>query len=282
MLLLILIMVTGFAGLSYKEPLFAYFLDEQRKEVVPPVHTASSQTKSIKPQQEQTSFTNNRNEKHSIATHVKEDVEKVVIPPIQDEAETAESKKSEKDVALFLDEKASALGLFDLFKDVGGGKNQGIEKISLRLVTFDLAPEYFIMLKKPFRVQRSTPTNGNSTTPLYLLIRQVTEGGAVAVDARGREWLLARDFIMKNWGGKVSWVYIHKEKKESLRKGMDVPEVLKVQKILKEIGYLIEPTGFYNASTFNAIRAFQRDFGIPADGIMGPRTWALLFQMIPQ
>jgi hypothetical protein len=135
------------------------------------------------------------------------------------------------------------------------------------------------MLKKPFRVQRYSPSNGNTATPLYLLIRQVTEGGAVAVDAGGREWLLARDFIMKHWGGKVSWVYLHKEKKERLAKGMAVPEVLEIQKILQDIGYLIEPTGFYNASTFSAVRAFQRDFGIPADGIVDLRTRALLFQM---
>ena len=147
------------------------------------------------------------------------------------------------------------------------------------LVTYDLAPEYYVMLKKPFRVQRTSPSNGSSSTPLYLLIREVTEGGGVAIDAGGREWLLARDFIMKHWGGKVSWVYLHKEKKARLEKGMDAPEVLEVQKILQDIGYLIEPTGFYNAATFSAVRAFQRDFGIPSDGIVGLRTRALLYQM---
>ncbi len=182
-------------------------------------------------------------------------------------------------MALFLDEKASVVGLFDLFNGVGGEKNPGMNETPLGLVTFDLAPEYFVMLKKPFRVQRYSPSNGNTATPLYLLIRQVTEGGAVAVDAGGREWLLARDFIMKHWGGRVSWVYLDKEKIGDLAKGMDIPEVLEVQKKLKEIGYLIEPTGFYNASTFSAVRAFQRNFGIPADGIVGPRTRALLFQM---
>jgi hypothetical protein len=233
----------------------------------------------LKPEREQPRLPVNGNEKQTIVTPLKEDIVKEVITPIERDAEPVKTQKPEKNVALFLDEKASVVGLFGLFNGVGGENKQQIEKSPQSLVTFDLAPEYFVMLKKPFRVQRYSPSNGNTATPLYLLIRQVTEGGVVAIDAGGREWLLARDFIMRHWGGKVSWVYLHKEQKESLEKGMDVPEVLQIQKILQDIGYLIEPTGFYSASTFSAVRAFQRDFGIPADGIVGPRTRALLFQM---
>ena len=279
LLLLILIMVAGFAGLSYKESILGPFIDGLKMKVVPLVQTTSSQTKSPEPEKVQPRLPVNGNEKQSLTTPVKEDLEKEVVSPIERDVEPAESQKPEKDVALFLDEKASVVGLFGLFNGVGGENNQQTEQSPQSLVTFDLAPEYFVMLKKPFRVQRYSPSNGNTATPLYLLIRQVTEGGAVAIDAGGREWLLARDFIMRHWGGKVSWVYLHKEKKESLAKGMGVPEVLQIQKILQDIGYLIEPTGFYSASTFSAVRAFQRDFRIPADGIVGPRTRALLFQM---
>jgi len=148
----------------------------------------------------------NGNGKQSNAIPEKEDLEKKVVASIERDAEPVKSQAHEKDVALFLDEKASVLGLFDLSNGAGGVKNPGLEQAPKSLVTFDLAPEYFVMLKQPFRVQRYSPTNGSTATPLYLLIRQVTEGGAVAVDAGGREWLLARDFIMKHWGGKVSWV----------------------------------------------------------------------------
>jgi general secretion pathway protein A len=279
LLLLILIMVAGFAGLSYKESLLGPFIDELNGRVVPPVQTTTNQTKTLKPEKEQPQLPANGNGKLSKSTPEKEDLEKEVVASIEQGAESIKSQEQGKDAALFLDEKASVLGLFDLYNGAGSVKNRGLVQTPQSLVTFDLAPEYFVMLKKPFRVQRYSPSNGNTATPLYLLIRQVTEGGAVAVDAVGREWLLARDFIMKHWGGKVSWVYLHREKKERLAEGMDVPEVLEIQKILQDIGYLIEPTGFYNASTFSAVRAFQRDFGIPADGIVGLRTRALLFQM---
>jgi general secretion pathway protein A len=279
LLLLILIMVAGFAGLSYKESLLGPFIDELNGRVVPPVQTTTNQTKTQKLEKEQPQLPANGNGKLSKSTPEKEDLEKEVVASIEQGAESIKSQEQGKDAALFLDEKASVLGLFDLYNGAGSVKNRGLVQTPQSLVTFDLAPEYFVMLKKPFRVQRYSPSNGNTATPLYLLIRQVTEGGAVAVDAVGREWLLARDFIMKHWGGKVSWVYLHREKKERLAEGMDVPEVLEIQKILQDIGYLIEPTGFYNASTFSAVRAFQRDFGIPADGIVGLRTRALLFQM---
>jgi general secretion pathway protein A len=281
LLLLILIMVAGFAGLSYKESLLGPFLNELKGNVAPPVQTFSRQEKTLKPEKEQPQSPTEGNEKQPPTTPAEEDPEKKIVSPIEQEVEQTNSRKPEnvKDVALFLDEKTSVVGLFDLYNGAGSVTNQKTEQTPKSLVTFDLAPEYFVMLKKPFRVQRFSPSNGSTATPLYLLIRQVTEGGAVAIDAGGREWLLARDFIMRHWGGKVSWIYLHKEKKESLEKGMDVPEVLQIQKILQDIGYLVEPTGFYNASTFSAVRAFQRDFGIPADGIVGLRTRALLFQM---
>ncbi len=61
--------------------------------------------------------------------------------------------------------------------------------------------------------------------------------------------------------------------------GMNVPDVLGVQRILRDIGYLLEPTGIYDESSFYEVMKFQRDFSLLADGIAGPRTRALLFQM---
>ncbi len=279
LLLLILIMVAGFAGLSYKEPLLGPFLNELKTEAVPSVRTGSQSSISLEPREEEPPTPKVESGKESMTSPAKVESESKFVSPIQLETAPEESEKQEKNMALFLDEKTSIGGLFDLFNGVRNEKHQGLNQAPLTLVTFDLAPEYFVMLKKPFRVQRSDPANGNRPTPLYLLIRQVTEGGAVAVDAGGREWLLARDFIMKHWGRKVSWVYLDKEKIGDLAKGMDIPGVLEVQKILKELGYQAEPTGFYNTSTLSAVRKFQKDFGLRADGIVGSRTRALLFQM---
>jgi peptidoglycan hydrolase-like protein with peptidoglycan-binding domain len=65
-----------------------------------------------------------------------------------------------------------------------------------------------------------------------------------------------------------------------LQKGRQSSEVLQLQKTLSKMGYIVNPTGIYGDSTFENIRKFQQDFGLQADGIAGPRTMALLFQMV--
>ncbi|MBC8273527.1 MAG: peptidoglycan-binding protein [Chloroflexi bacterium] len=111
------------------------------------------------------------------------------------------------------------------------------------------------------------------------MIRKITSDGAIAVNAEGKERSVTRDYILKNWGQKVSWVYPYKNKNIHLVKGMSVPDVLIVQRTLNEIGYLVEPTGIYDGSTFHEVMRFQKVFGLMADGIVGPRTRALLYQM---
>lgn len=63
---------------------------------------------------------------------------------------------------------------------------------------------------------------------------------------------------------------------------MDGPDVLEVQKRLKDLGYKINPTGIYDVATEAAVREFQTNTGLLVDGIVGPDTWNNLttyFQM---
>ena len=76
-----------------------------------------------------------------------------------------------------------------------------------------------------------------------------------------------------------TFFYPHKDKNIGFTKGMNSPDVLKVQKILNKIGYLVEPSGNYDKQTHSNILRFQRNFGLKADGIIGPRTMALLYLM---
>jgi len=186
---------------------------------------------------------------------------------------------------LFLDERSSFTGLYDLFRDgaqSSGEKTLGPDgtpypktaDLNLGLVSFNLAPEYFPLLKRPFRV-----TVGGLTRPAYLLISSVSEGGAVALDRAGRPRPVTRDFILTYWGGKVSFLYPYEEGERHLNKGMTSPEVIKLQERLNRIGYPVLQDGVFEEQTFQEVVRFQRDFGLKADGIVGPRTMALLFQM---
>ena len=55
---------------------------------------------------------------------------------------------------------------------------------------------------------------------------------------------------------------------------MEGPDVRNVQDRLKALGYYDgEVTGVYDKATAEAVRAFQEDYNLTADGVVGPITW---------
>ena len=63
-----------------------------------------------------------------------------------------------------------------------------------------------------------------------------------------------------------------------LRREDYLHDVLLVQKRLSELGYLDENyNGYYGKDTEKAVRAFQQDNGLQADGLCGQATWNALF-----
>ena len=60
---------------------------------------------------------------------------------------------------------------------------------------------------------------------------------------------------------------------ESLKLGMSGDRVTKLQKRLIELGYLdAEATGYYGEKTAKAVKAFQKNASLTADGVAGPAT----------
>ncbi|MDY6971162.1 MAG: AAA family ATPase [Thermodesulfobacteriota bacterium] len=183
--------------------------------------------------------------------------------------------------SLFLDEHNSLAGLFRLFNEETGRNGLDRGGIYTGLISFNLKAEHYAMLKRPFRVSLSnSQTSFLPFHPGYLLIRQVTPGGAIALDTEERDQPVTRDFVLTHWDREVSWVFPHNAGNLNLVKGMSSPDVLRVQETLNELGYIVQPTGFFGQHTFNKVTEFQADFGLTADGIVGPRTWALLYQMV--
>ncbi|CAN2040486.1 general secretion pathway protein A [Candidatus Magnetomoraceae bacterium gMMP-15] len=59
-------------------------------------------------------------------------------------------------------------------------------------------------------------------------------------------------------------------------RGMTTPEIMWVQKTLKDAGYELEVTGIYDEQTIQSIKNLQGDFALEVDGIIGPESkWAL-------
>ncbi|MBI6874119.1 M14 family metallopeptidase [Clostridium aciditolerans] len=68
---------------------------------------------------------------------------------------------------------------------------------------------------------------------------------------------------------------------EILKLGSRGTEVMKIQAVLKKIGYNPGPVdGVYGRMTEEAVRAFQRDNGLTSDGIIGPATYNALEKFI--
>lgn len=66
---------------------------------------------------------------------------------------------------------------------------------------------------------------------------------------------------------------------ETLRRGSTGPDVVECQQDLIQLNYDIGPAGadgVYGRKTEAAVKAFQANSGLTADGICGPRTWAAL------
>lgn len=65
----------------------------------------------------------------------------------------------------------------------------------------------------------------------------------------------------------------------TLRKGSSGSYVTLAQTKLIQLGYDLSPYGAdgkFGNKTYEAVKAFQRDRGLTADGVIGPKTWAAL------
>ena len=69
------------------------------------------------------------------------------------------------------------------------------------------------------------------------------------------------------------------DRKPTVRKGSKGAAVKEMQSILQRLGYDLGPCGAdgdFGKCTLAAVKAFQKDHGLVADGICGPKTWAKL------
>jgi general secretion pathway protein A len=202
-----------------------------------------------------------------------EDIETILET---DNARSADVEITHEDARFDIDEQKSLSMLLSMFYNTSGTVIHDFEKSYLDIVSYNISPEYYLVLKKPFRVSMSNPDNAAR----YLVIKSADEKGATVMDSDGAEKAVSRDFIINNWGGQASWVYPMPKKSATLFLGVNAPEVLELQRTLAGMGYMVKVTGIYDQSTFQDIMRFQRDFGLRVDGIAGPRTRALLYQMV--
>ena len=62
-----------------------------------------------------------------------------------------------------------------------------------------------------------------------------------------------------------------------LKNGSKGQDVSNLQTRLQKLGYPIQIDGDFGPKTDNVVRLFQRNKGLIADGIVGPKTWAAIY-----
>jgi general secretion pathway protein A len=210
-----------------------------------------------------------------ITSHRASVIQRAVLPPrIRDEKRPEPASRNLNPIAL--DKRSSLAGLFKLFNVREAGNVFGTGEVYPGLFSFEGAPQLYRMFKKPHRLRIKTPEENGTG---YLLIRDVGAQGAIALDADGRARPVSEEYILANWDGEMSWVYPYEHQNRDLAKGMSGQGVLRVQQMLQKMGYKLTPSGLYDDATLEEVKRFQRILGLEANGIVGTKTKALLYQM---
>ncbi|MFC1838705.1 AAA family ATPase [Thermodesulfobacteriota bacterium] len=203
-----------------------------------------------------------------------EDIKKEINVNVPLRENDVEIREAEKTTDVILNEKDSISMLFSLFYNNEKSSDYYKDETTMSVASYMLSPEYYVLLKKPFRI--NVKDTGEESK--YLVIISGNEKGATCLDSRGIESKVPRNFLLEKWGGIASWVYPRQENR-LITKGVKDSIVLRLQESLNKLGYMIDLTGIYDDATFQVIKQFQKDFGLNPDGITGPRTRALLYQM---
>lgn len=77
-------------------------------------------------------------------------------------------------------------------------------------------------------------------------------------------------------GVNVNYVEAEPMNHPTLRKGDSGPDVVYLQTLLCSVGDPITVDGKFGSETENAVKDFQKQYGLTADGVVGPVTWDAL------
>lgn len=112
-------------------------------------------------------------------------------------------------------------------------------------------------------------------------IRHGNRSVYVSLFGSSKKWDDLRYFADRYVGG-ASSSSSRSASAQTKKKGSRGHNVTKIQSALREAGYFHrKPTGYFGSITRRALIQFQKAKGLKPDGIVGPKTWAMLSRYLP-
>ena len=106
-----------------------------------------------------------------------------------------------------------------------------------------------------------------------------TINGVTTSRVTAGKWTHWGELVGIDYGKACQNEELGKTERKTLRKGMKGQEVSELQTMLERLGYDLGPCGVdgdFGKATEAAVRSFQGDHRLAADGVAGPVTWAEL------
>jgi general secretion pathway protein A len=165
--------------------------------------------------------------------------------------------------------------------DVPFGLQKACDSRSLRLSGFRGTLEELVHLDTPALLQISLP---GESGPRYRALTRVEEGRArIAPAPEEGEWL-EMESLRLLWGGRADlvWKY-YRDLPLKTFPGDAGEEISRLQGLLRAAGvYERQASGRYDAATIEAVKQFQAERGLIADGKVGPQTLIALYQEVAE
>lgn len=156
---------------------------------------------------------------------------------------------------------------------------QAAETMGLEVTAFNAGMLQLARLSRPCLIEVSVNPVIPHTT-LWVLLRVGKDRVLIYEEPAGVTSLSRREF-QQRWFGKL---YLSLEQSQyrgaNFSQGMNGTRIQTLQKVLQGLGYFPGPaSGYFDAQTLQAVKAFQRDNQLIVDGHVGPRTLMMLFHV---
>ncbi len=112
----------------------------------------------------------------------------------------------------------------------------------------------------------------------YLDIDEPTQHFGPATKYAVQLFQRQHNLLQDGWAGAqtLALIYSDEAQKYTLLEGTSGTDVDNFQRQLKALGYLSKITGYYGTETIEAVKAFQKENGLSADGKAGQKTFDMI------